>query len=109
MNDGDLISREALLKEFEWLLSVVNECSKGETRETIQRIKKAPAIEPPRWIPASEPPKESGEYIVMIRGGAIATTLLYNGMGGWFEEVDGYPEYYHVTHWMPIPDPPKED
>ncbi len=40
----ELISRNALLEEFEWLLSVVNECSKDEIRDTIQRIKNAPTI-----------------------------------------------------------------
>ena len=64
---------------------------------------------PTKWHPASEPPTEAGEYIVMIGGAANATTLLYSELGDWFEEVDGYPEYYHVTHWMPLPEPPKED
>lgn len=40
----ELISRNALLSEFEWLKSVVNECSKDEVEETIQRIKNAPTI-----------------------------------------------------------------
>lgn len=40
----ELISRNALLSEFEWLKSVVNECSKDEIEETIQRIKNAPTI-----------------------------------------------------------------
>ena len=40
-----LISKGALIKEFEWLLSVVNECSKDEVRDTIQRIKNAPAVD----------------------------------------------------------------
>lgn len=40
---GDLISRGALISEFEWLKSVVNESSKVEVEETIQRIRMAPA------------------------------------------------------------------
>lgn len=40
-----LISKNALLKEFEWLLSVVNESSKDEVRDTIQRINNAPAVD----------------------------------------------------------------
>ena len=40
----ELINRNALLAEFEWQLSVVNECSKDEVIETIQRIKNAPTI-----------------------------------------------------------------
>ena len=71
-------------------------------------LETSPTIDTQRWILASEPPKESGEYIVMIGGASNATTLLYSELGDWFEEVDGYPEYYHVTHWMPLPEGPKE-
>ena len=40
-----LISKNALLEEFEWLLSVTNESSKNDVLETIQRIKNAPAVD----------------------------------------------------------------
>jgi hypothetical protein len=40
-----LISKNALLEEFEWLLSVVNECGKDEVRDAIQRIENAPAVD----------------------------------------------------------------
>ena len=40
----ELISRNALIEEFEWLLSVVNECSKDEVKDVIQRIKNAHTI-----------------------------------------------------------------
>ena len=60
------------------------------------------------WKSVSEPPEEDGEYIVMIKNGASATTLLYSDDGFWFEEdEDGYQTYYAVTHWMPMPEPPK--
>lgn len=40
-----LISKNALIEEFEWLLSVVNESSKDEVRDVIQRINNAPAVD----------------------------------------------------------------
>lgn len=40
----ELISRNALLVEFEWLKSVVDEYKKDEVEETIQRIKNAPTV-----------------------------------------------------------------
>ena len=40
-----LISKNALLDEFEWLKSVVNESSKDDVEDVIQRIKNAPAVE----------------------------------------------------------------
>ena len=59
------------------------------------------------WNPASEPPKEAGEYIVMIRGATIPTTLYYGPGTGTWHELDG--DEYPVTHWQPMPDPPEED
>ena len=43
--ENDLISRSSLISEFEWLKSVVNETSKDEVQETIQRIENAPAVD----------------------------------------------------------------
>ena len=56
----------------------------------------------------TDPPKEPGEYIVMIKGGAGSTALLHEA-GQWFDESDdGEPYcYYEVTHWMPLPNPPE--
>ena len=62
-----------------------------------------------QWIPVSEPPEEPNEYIVMIKGAAEATTLLFDG-SYWFEEdEDGWVNYYAVTHWMPLPEPPESE
>lgn len=46
---------------------------------------------------------EYPEFIVMILGGVLPTTLFFDGEG-WFDHAD---EYYSVTHWMPLPQPPK--
>lgn len=61
-----------------------------------------------QWRDAeTDPPKEPTEYIVMIKGGANSTTILYDGRL-WFEEdEEGWRTYYNVTHWMSLPEPPK--
>ena len=41
----ELIRRRVLLDEFRWLKSVVNESSKDEVEDAIQRIKNAPAVD----------------------------------------------------------------
>lgn len=46
---------------------------------------------------------EYPEFIVMISGGVLPTTLFFDGEG-WFDHAN---EYYSVTHWMPMPLPPK--
>jgi hypothetical protein len=69
------------------------------------------------WKPAKEPPKESGEYLVVIHKAAQATTLLYNAEEkSWYEVTVDYatnPDgeevytYYAVDWWMPLPEVPK--
>lgn len=64
------------------------------------------------WKPAKEPPKESGEYIVLIHKAANPTALLYNAeIKSWFEVTieDGeeVSTYYPVDYWMPLPEPPE--
>ena len=60
-----------------------------------------------RWIPASEPPTVTGEYIAMIRGDVHPTSLYYSFEDEkWF--LFGAEDNYDVTHWMPLPEPPKE-
>lgn len=69
------------------------------------------------WVPAKEPPKESGEYLVVIHKAAQATTLLYSAEEkSWYEVTVNYatnPDgeevytYYAVDWWMPLPEPPK--
>lgn len=44
-NEKRLIDADALISEFEWLKSVVNESSKDEIQETIQRIENAPTVD----------------------------------------------------------------
>jgi hypothetical protein len=60
-----------------------------------------------KWIPASEPPKDHKEYIVMIKGAKCPTTLWYRpSQKNWCEAGGDKPHI--VTHWMYLPEPPKE-
>ena len=45
MPNNDLISRNQLLEDFEWLRSQVPECSRSEIDSYIERIKNAPAVD----------------------------------------------------------------
>ena len=44
-NEKRLIDANALKREFEWLKSVVNESSKGEVMDVMQRIDNAPTVD----------------------------------------------------------------
>lgn len=76
-----------------------------------------------QWIPVSErlPDRalcktfedEVSRYpmfLVMISGAHYPTALFYNWQNNeWFEINYDYTTFvYSVTHWMPLPEPPKE-
>lgn len=52
------------------------------------------------WIPVTEPPKYGDYYLVCDNCGRVYTTPFGN-TGWWLES--------NVTHWMPLPKPPKEE
>ena len=41
----DLISREALLKEYEWLMTQTSDCNKPVLQEHIDRINRQPTVD----------------------------------------------------------------
>ena len=61
---------------------------------------------PTKWIPVTERlPKKAGYYLVAHqRSGCVAERFYYRDCPDLFVEVTGDP----VTHWMPLPEPPKE-
>ena len=61
------------------------------------------------WISVEERlPKQSGKYIVCTKKGNVYQTKFYsypeNKGGHWGQKDNGR----SITHWMPLPDPPKE-
>lgn len=64
------------------------------------------AAQVPKWISVEEPPARPGFYLVMIQGAKQATMLWWSICGEWY---DNPAITYRVTHWMPLPVPPKED
>lgn len=71
------------------------------------------------WIPASEPPKKiTNKVTVLCKNGYIGYGHYedYKGERTWYNLESGKPftdwdledcESYEVTHWMPLPNPPK--
>lgn len=56
------------------------------------------------WIPVTErPPKKNGVYLVYVYG---EVTEMNYWHGKWHMLRDDYTKA--VTHWMPLPQPPKE-
>lgn len=64
-----------------------------------------------RWIPFSDPPKEKGCYFVTVKhwldGNPVAREAYWNG-ADWLSCEKRQEITPRVTHWMPMPEPPKK-
>ncbi len=64
-----------------------------------------------KWIPVTERlPEGSGKYLCNVKSclfrGATYQMILGHDKGGFYDGCIGMDD---VTHWMPLPEPPKED
>ena len=77
-----------------------------ENGVTIQKWIPVTERVPEKWFETDEEFRgEPIEFIVLIEGALCATTLCFNGKN-FFDVRTDY--VYDVTHWMPLPEPPKE-
>ena len=71
------------------------------------------ALERTRWIPCSERrPKEKGRYLVAVKhwvDGKPVTREAYWNEADWLSCDRRHEITPRVIHWMPLPEPPKED
>lgn len=73
--------------------------------------------EKPRWIPVTErlPSEELAFYLCYTDAGIVVECLWTNNKYGlgpfsdWGWRLVDVPQYQKVTHWMPLPEPPKEE
>lgn len=68
------------------------------------------ALEQTKWIPVTERlPEDSGMYIVTANDGhAHRVTFVIWQKRNKIWNLTGARSYWRVTHWMPLPEPPKE-
>ena len=63
------------------------------------------------WIPVSDPPKEKGCYLTAVKhwldGKPVTREAFWNSVD-WLTCEEKYEITPRVTHWMPLPEPPKE-
>ena len=56
-----------------------------------------------RWIPVTERLPELGQEVIVFSGGVVeGSVFAYH-----FWNKD-FQSWLHITHWMPMPEPPKE-
>ena len=64
------------------------------------------ALERDRWISVEERLPEPGSIVLCrFKNGKFAVCFW----GNWkWQDIYNYSEYLDITHWMPLPEPPKE-
>ncbi len=64
-----------------------------------------------KWIPVTERlPKNDSDVLAYLRIGEIGRIYPANYANGmWFDCTFNTPATDTTTHWMPLPEPPKED
>lgn len=90
------------------------ECSHNEAGDCYKKLKRnaADAIEElqsqlPKWIPVTERlPEEEKVVLCHCRANIIETLAYYDGL--WQGYNGSYMKSF-ATHWMPLPEPPKEE
>jgi hypothetical protein len=65
-----------------------------------------------KWIPVTERLPEQGKRYLVIRFDKVTKTkfidiLWHDAHDLWWNRL--YKGQYNVTHWMPLPEPPKEE
>ena len=103
---GDCISRQAAIDRF---MPYVHVDEKIPAETVIEELHMFPAVDmqesKQRWIPCSERlPKEKQR--VIVRCATVGTTVGWILWGEWMTDLGrGCAD---VTHWRPLPQPPKE-
>lgn len=101
---NDFISRRFLLAEYDRVHI-------GEPGKARKLIEDAPAVQ--EWIPVSERLPENHDSCIVYRVSSFGghfSMLRYSKALGWhfYDSEWGDVTVDDVTHWMPLPEPPKE-
>lgn len=103
---GDYISREAAIR------IASGYCHPANIAEELSKLPAADVR--PRWIPVKEQLIHSGWYLVACNewgGSAVRKAIYDEATRKWLEFPCGGQKDItkFVTHWMPLPQPPKEE
>lgn len=92
-------------------------CDIGDVLDAVEDFPAADAIaelSKPRWIPVTERLPSYGDWVLGIGPKKGYYVCEYRGIVHWSSE--GYDPWFSakgssvtITHWMPLPEPPKEE
>lgn len=95
------MSRDYLLSEYDRQ----HQGPPGGARKIIAEAPAADVVERPRWISVKERMPEDGKNVLAYEGGGFYF-LDWCCDGKWVVASESIAV---VTHWMPLPEPPKEE
>ena len=85
------------------------ECSANMCRDALAYIQQLEA-QVPKWISAKERLPEKHKFVIVYYGkfrGVIMSAMAWDGENWYDGSFNGDNEW--ITHWMPLPEPPKEN
>lgn len=96
-----------------WILNemyeLANEAQKQAlniAQRDIEFVDLMPDVPVQRWIPVTERLPEEMEKVMAFVNGVRITAVLKGGV--WLSSWNHDPVNDDVTHWMPLPEPPKD-
>ena len=99
-------TREKLIELLDTLIQPGQQNTLGEIADYFI----ANGVTVQKWIPVSEPPQESGCYLVTVKhwldGKPVSREAFWNSED-WLSCERSQEITPRVTHWMPLPEPPK--
>ena len=98
MHYDDLIERLRTGTGLPVLQALMNEAA-----DAIEELSK------PRWIPVTERLPEAGERVLCYCRANIYEVMKMRTDGDWVYDTNHVYMHSFVTHWMPLPQPPKEE
>ena len=121
--NNDLISRAALLESLEQHYDLMHRLyvdihvlgMQSGFKSAIDKVKEFPTVDAaPQWISVQDRlPEDAGGAVdaVLVTDGFLVHMAYFNHGTWYFCESGEMKEemFYNVTHWMPLPEPPKMD
>ena len=107
---------------YEELIKGLRVIAKGETDEIFseaadaieeltvineRQLLEIAVLSKPKWIPVTERLPDENDVVLITDSLDVGTGYLIHGYG-WISPFDDI-DMSHVSHWMPLPQPPKED
>lgn len=89
---------------------VESDCVDALLKDALAYIKQLEAAHP-KWISVKEQKPKKGQYVLTCDSIGIQQVLCYNAIKDGFTTLRNHRPFYvhNITHWMPLPEPPKDD